>query len=159
MQEYIQHNAPHMYATSLERIRHQTLGLLQTLEQSLSHIVDTAVQRTARDYHVCTVTPLIRRFSIHQLQLKKNVACAARAGERELDLDVVLATQLDGEEVQGQNYPQVQVQGQGQGQGPIYRVQQRPVRGWRGHGHRLPQPQRRVLESIQEEDEEGAEDG
>lgn len=90
MHEYLQHNATHRHQSSLEGIRHQILGLLRTVEHWLGRIVQTVVQQTARDHHRCITKPLLHRGSTHELQLKREVACAARAGDRQLDLAAVL---------------------------------------------------------------------
>lgn len=98
MHEYLQHNATHMYQSSLEGIRHQILGLRRTVEHWLGRNAQTAVQQTARDHHRCIIKPLLHRGSTHELQLKREVACAARAGDRQLDLAAVLVEgSLEGE--------------------------------------------------------------
>lgn len=88
--EFLQHNATHMYQSSLEGIRHQIFGLLHSVEHRLGGIVQTAVQQTARDHHRCIIKPLLHRASTHELQLKREATWAARAGDRQLDLAAAL---------------------------------------------------------------------
>lgn len=102
----------YIYKHTLDLVRKNTLQLVRSIEQRLDLLVDALVQQTGRHYRHCTITPLVRPFTLDQLRLKNDAADVVLTAQRQLDLDRALADELSWEDARECFYQDVLVQRQ-----------------------------------------------